>query len=107
MIRISPFSYGQYHVEALAVEPSTEGFESMVKKAPAPSGAGGGSKKTDSKEALVVVSKVKAALRSYDVYDAFDAADALNAVCHWYIEQAAGRVAANGRKTVRAHDFTV
>lgn len=79
----------------------------MVKKATASTGAKGGGKKASSKEALVVVSKVKAVLRSYDVNVASDAADALNAVCHWYIEQAARRAAANGRKTVRAHDFTV
>jgi histone H3/H4 len=28
-------------------------------------------------------------------------------VVHWYIEQAAKRAAANGRKTVRAHDIMV
>ena len=34
-----------------------------------------------------------------------DSLDAMNMVVHWYIEQATARAKANGRKTVRAHDF--
>jgi len=58
-------------------------------------------------EMLLVGSKVKAALRSYNVNVASDAAEALNNVVHWYIEQAVKRAQANGRKTVRPHDFVV
>ena len=35
-----------------------------------------------------------------------DAMEGLNAVVYWYLEQAAKRAKANGRKTVRKHDFT-
>jgi histone H3/H4 len=79
----------------------------MAKKAKASKGAKGGGKKAGGGEPLLVVSKVKAALRSHDVNVASDAADALNMVCYWYIEQAAKRAMSNGRKTVRAHDFIV
>ncbi|MGE0710205.1 MAG: hypothetical protein AB7N76_07690 [Planctomycetota bacterium] len=54
---------------------------------------------------LVVKSKCKEALKAHDVNVASDALDGLNGVVAWYIEQAAKRAAANGRKTVRAHDF--
>lgn len=56
---------------------------------------------------LVVKSKCKEALKAHDVNVAGDALDGLNRVVGWYIEQAAKRAASNGRKTVRAHDFTV
>lgn len=67
-------------------------------------------KKTKKKAAaaapdLVVKSKCKEALKAHDVNVAADALDGLNMVVGWYIEQAAARAAANGRKTVRAHDF--
>ncbi len=58
-------------------------------------------------EMLLVGSKVKAALRAYNVNVASDAPEALNNVVHWYIEQAVKRAQANGRKTVRPHDFLV
>ena len=58
-------------------------------------------------ESLLVGSKTKAALKSHGVNVAGDAVDGLNAVVHWYLEQAASRAQANGRKTVRAHDFVV
>jgi histone H3/H4 len=60
-----------------------------------------------SKEMLLVASKVKSALRDHDVNVASDAPEALNEVIHWYCEQAVRRANANGRKTVRAHDFMV
>ncbi len=85
----------------------TEDPESMAKQEKASKGAAMSGKQANTKEALVVVSKVRAALRSHDVNVASDAAEALNDLCHWYIEQAARRATANGRKTVRAHDFTV
>ena len=57
------------------------------------------------KDMLLVGSKVKLAIRSHNMNVAADAAGALNEVVYWYIDQAASRAAANGRKTVRAHDF--
>lgn len=59
------------------------------------------------KETLLVVSKVKAALREHQVNVASDAPEALNEVLYNLVDQAAKRAAANGRKTVRAHDFLV
>ncbi|MFQ5767257.1 MAG: hypothetical protein ACE5ID_04665 [Acidobacteriota bacterium] len=63
------------------------------------------SRKAAPKEVLLVASKVKNAIRSHKMNVAADAAGALNEVVYWYIEQAARRAAANGRKTVRSHDF--
>ena len=63
------------------------------------------SKKKANVEMLLVGSKVKAAIRENGMNVAGDAAEALNNVVHWYIAQAASRAAANGRKTVRGHDF--
>jgi len=62
-------------------------------------------KKAPAMEMLLVGSKTKAALKGYGVNVASDALDGLNGVLHWYLDQAAKRAAANGRKTVRAHDF--
>lgn len=56
-------------------------------------------------EMLLVGSKTKAALKQHDVNVAGDALDALNALVHWYCEQASKRAKANGRKTVKGHDF--
>lgn len=56
---------------------------------------------------LLVGSKTKEALKEFDVNVGGDALDGLNAVVHWYVEQAAKRAQENGRKTVRAHDFCV
>ena len=78
----------------------------MAKKAPAKKAAKGGKKQVE-KEMLIVASKVKHALREHDVKVASDAPAALNEVIYWYIAQAAKRAVANGRKTVRPHDFTV
>ena len=63
--------------------------------------------KAATQEALLVGSKTKAALKAHGVNVAGDAVDGLNAVVHWYIEQAANRAQANKRKTVRGHDFVV
>lgn len=68
------------------------------------------SAKTSSKsqgEMLLVGSKTKEALKVHGVNVASDALEGLNAWVHWLIEQSAKRAAANGRKTVRAHDFIV
>ena len=58
-------------------------------------------------ESLLVGSKTRAALKANGVNVGAGALDALNALVHWYIDQAAGRAAANGRKTVRAYDFVI
>jgi len=67
--------------------------------------ASGGRKKAPQVEMLLVGSKTKAALKAHGVNVAGDSLDALNMVVHWYLEQAASRASANGRKTVRGHDF--
>ncbi len=66
-------------------------------------------KKSSSKkmEMIVVSSKAKALIKKAGCNTASDALDGLNAVLYWYISQAAARAKANGRKTVRGHDFTV
>lgn len=56
-------------------------------------------------EMLVIASKAKAMLKKSGCNTAGDALEGLNGVLHWYLEQAAKRAKANGRKTVRAHDF--
>jgi len=56
-------------------------------------------------EMLLVGSKTKAALKAQNVNVAGDALAALNGIVYWYIDQAAKRAKANGRKTVRGHDF--
>ena len=66
---------------------------------------GKGKAKKPSVEMVLVGSKVKAAIRAHGMNVAGDATEHLNMVVHWYIGQAAARAAANGRKTVRGHDF--
>ena len=56
-------------------------------------------------EMLLVGSKTKAALKAQDVNVAGDALEALNFIVYWYIDEAARRAKANGRKTVRGYDF--
>ena len=58
-------------------------------------------------EPLVVASKVKAILKGAGCNTAGDALDGLNGWCYWLCDQAAKRAKANGRKTVRAHDFII
>ena len=60
-----------------------------------------------STEMLLVGSKTKAALKAHGLNVAGDALDNLNALVYHYIDQAAKRADANGRKTVRGHDFHV
>jgi histone H3/H4 len=59
------------------------------------------------KEMLLVGSKVKAALRSYNVNVGEGTVDALNEMVYWYVEQAAKRADKNKRKTVRGYDVMV
>ena len=54
---------------------------------------------------VLVVSKTKDALKASGCNVAGDALDGLNALVHQHIAQAAKRAEANGRKTIRAHDF--
>jgi histone H3/H4 len=58
-------------------------------------------------EPLVIASKAKAVLKKANCNVAGDALDGLNGIVYWYLEQAGKRAKANGRKTVRAHDFTI
>ena len=58
-------------------------------------------------EVLVVGSKVKAAIKATGCNTGGDAIEGLNAWIGWLIAQAAARAKANGRKTVRGHDFMV
>jgi len=62
-------------------------------------------KKAAPAEMLLVGTKTKEALKSYGYNVASDAIDGLNALVHRYIGQAAKRAEANGRKTIRPHDF--
>lgn len=67
--------------------------------------AGGAGKKDGM--SFIVASKSKEYLKGQDCNVASDAFDGLNGVVAWYLEQAAKRAKANGRKTVRPHDFAV
>ena len=58
-------------------------------------------------EVLLVASKVKAAMKKKGCNTASDAVSGLNGWVGWLIEQATARAKANGRNTVRAHDFIV
>ena len=58
-------------------------------------------------ETLIVGSKVKNALREAGVNVGGGTLEALNDKLYWFIEQAAKRALANGRKTVRPHDVHV
>lgn len=62
-------------------------------------------KKGSKKDALVVGSKAKAVLKKAGCNTAGDAFESLNEVIYWYLDQAAKRAKANGRKTVRGYDF--
>ncbi len=54
---------------------------------------------------LLVASKVRATVKDADCNFGGDAIEALNSYVHWLIQQATRRATANGRKTVRGHDF--
>ncbi|HTJ40976.1 MAG TPA: hypothetical protein VL463_02745 [Kofleriaceae bacterium] len=58
-------------------------------------------------ESLLVASKVKAMIKGADCNTAGDALDGLNSYVGWLVQQATQRAKANGRKTVRAHDFLI
>lgn len=56
-------------------------------------------------EPLVIASKAKAVLKKSGCNTAGDAFESLNNLIYWYLDQAAKRAKANGRKTVRGYDF--
>jgi histone H3/H4 len=58
-------------------------------------------------EMLLVASKTKQVLKDAGCNVSGDALDSLNELVHWYLGQAAKRAEANGRKTVRGHDFGI
>ena len=58
-------------------------------------------------EMVLVSSKVKGLIKAAKCNTAGDALDGLNGFVHWLCDQATKRAKANGRKTVRAHDFVV
>jgi histone H3/H4 len=55
----------------------------------------------------VVKSMVKERIAKNKCHSSSDVADALNGMMEWYIDQAAKRAKANGRKTVRGHDIVL
>ena len=65
----------------------------------------GGKKKAPSGEVLLVGSKVKAAIKAAGCNTGGDAIGGLNDWVGFLLGQATKRAKANGRKTVRAHDF--
>ena len=58
-------------------------------------------------EILLVASKVREANKAAGCNTGGDAVDGLNGWVQWLISQATARAEANGRKTVRAHDFMI
>lgn len=63
--------------------------------------------KKKTQEPLIIASKAKAVLKDADCNTAGDALEALNGYVYWLLDQAAKRAKANGRKTVRGHDFMI
>jgi histone H3/H4 len=59
----------------------------------------------DSKTMLLVATKVKAAIKDCGYNTSGDVIDALNVHVQRLVREACERAGANGRKTVRAHDF--
>ncbi len=64
-------------------------------------------KKKAGGEILLVASKVREQIKAANCNTAGDAVEGLNGWVHWLIQQATERAKANGRKTVRAHDFMI
>ncbi len=76
----------------------------MAKAKKKAASGGGGGRPT---EMLLVSSKVRQMIKDADCNTAGDALDGLNGYVGWLVSQAAARAKANGRKTVRAHDFMI
>lgn len=68
-------------------------------------GKSGGNKGGRPAEMMLVASKVKAMIKDAGFNTAGDALDGLNELVAQYVSRATRRAEANGRKTVRAHDF--
>ena len=81
--------------------------KAKAKKKPAAKKKTAAKKKKSATEVLLVGSKVKAAIKDAGCFTGGDAVDGLNGWVHWLIGQATQRASANGRKTVRSHDFIV
>jgi hypothetical protein len=64
-------------------------------------------KKGGKVEILLVASKVREQVKKANCNFAGDALEGLNDWVMWLIQQATKRAGANGRKTVRAHDFMI
>lgn len=73
------------------------------KKAAAPAQGGAAS----DQEMLIVGSKARQAIKDAGCNTGGDALEGLNTWAHWLVKQAVARASANGRKTVRKHDFMV
>ena len=58
-------------------------------------------------EPLLIASKAKAILKKAGCNTSGDALEGLNGIIYYYLDQAAKRAKANGRKTVRTHDFHI
>ncbi len=56
---------------------------------------------------LVVKSKAKDIIAKAGCRSSSDVFDALNGLVQWHLQQGAARAKANGRQTVRGHDFMV
>jgi hypothetical protein len=78
-------------------------FEGEIKMAKAKKKSAG----AGPSEMLLVASKVRQMLKDADCNVAGDALVGLNFYVGWLVSQAAARAKANGRKTVRAHDFMI
>ena len=63
--------------------------------------------KNEPQEMLLVASKTKQVLKDAGCNVSGDALESLNGVVYYYLSQAAKRAEANGRKTVRGHDFAI
>lgn len=63
-------------------------------------------KKSAKMEMLLVGSKTKEVLKGKGKFNvSSDALDALNKYVYWVAQEAQARCAANGRKTIKAHDI--
>ena len=63
--------------------------------------------KATNKDGLGVAAKVREAIKAAGCNTSGDAITGLNTWMHWLITQATARASANGRKTVRPHDFII
>lgn len=81
--------------------------KTAAKKKAAPKRKKSAAKKKVDLEMVLVGSKVRQTIKDAECNTGGDALEGLNGWVHWLISQATKRAAANGRKTVRAHDFMI